>query len=166
MRQLLKATFGKLTRVKPLDFSSVTAKATILPLDGPIEEERVQDYHSRNFYPVKLGEIFNDTRLHIKLFVKLVLVSTRLSGLLGTFIGACLFHTNLDDIEVSWDSFKDRYAFLKICTSDDVNEHPCVETVSSHRRRKTWTSGSKLHQNGKRFLQSTGFEGTTHVSCL
>ena len=61
MRQLLKATFGKLTRVKPLDFSSATAKAMILPLDGPIEEERVQDYHSRNFYPVKLGEIFNDT---------------------------------------------------------------------------------------------------------
>ena len=61
MRQLLQATFAKLTRVKPLDFSSTMAKATILPLDVPIEEERGPNYHHRNFYPVKLGEIFNDT---------------------------------------------------------------------------------------------------------
>ena len=61
MRQLLKASFEKLTRLKPLDFSSTMVKATTLPLDVPIEEEEVQDYHSRNFYPVKLGEIFNDT---------------------------------------------------------------------------------------------------------
>ena len=60
MRQLLQATFRKLTRVKPLDFSSTMAKAPILPLDVPIEEERAQDYDSRNFYPVQLGEIFND----------------------------------------------------------------------------------------------------------
>ena len=61
MRQLLQATFGKLTRLKPLDFYSTMAKAPILPLGIPIEEERVQDYDSRNFYPVELGEIFNDT---------------------------------------------------------------------------------------------------------
>jgi serine/threonine-protein kinase SRPK3 len=45
-------------------------------------------------------------------------VATRPSGLLGTFIGTCLLNTNLDDIEVLWNSFKDRYAILKICTTD------------------------------------------------
>ena len=55
--------FAKLIRVKPLDFSSTMAKATILPLDVPIEEERGPGYHYRNFYfyLVKLGEILNDT---------------------------------------------------------------------------------------------------------
>jgi hypothetical protein len=58
--------------------------------------------------------------IHMKLFGKLVLVATRPSGLLGTFIGACLLvNTDLDDIiEVSWNSFKDRYAVLKICTTE------------------------------------------------
>jgi len=60
-RQLLRATFGKLTCVKPLDISSTMANATILPLDVPIEDERAQDYYSKNFYPVGLGEILHDT---------------------------------------------------------------------------------------------------------
>ena len=58
--------------------------------------------------------------IHMKLFGKLVLVRTRLFGLPGTFIGigACLLYTNLDDIEVSSNSFWDRYAILKIYTAD------------------------------------------------
>ncbi|KAF8800234.1 kinase-like protein [Phlegmacium glaucopus] len=96
MRQLLQATFRKLTRVKPLDFSST--------------EERLQGYHSKNFYPVKLGEIFHDTD---QVVWKVGLVAIRPSGLLEIFSGACL-----DDIELPRHSFKDRYAVLKVCTND------------------------------------------------
>ena len=54
----------------------------------------------------------------MKLLRKLVLVPGRPSGLLGTFIGARLLNTNLGDIEISWYSFKGRYAVLKVCAID------------------------------------------------
>ena len=55
---------------------------------------------------------------HMKLLRKWVSVATQPSGLLGTFIGTCLLNTDLDVIEALWNSFRDRYAILKICTTD------------------------------------------------
>lgn len=43
-----------------LDLSSAAANAAILPLDLPIEGEKKQNYDPKQFYPVKLGEIFHD----------------------------------------------------------------------------------------------------------
>jgi serine/threonine-protein kinase SRPK3 len=60
MRQISQLVFGKLTRLKPLDLSSAAANAAILPLNLPIEEEKKQNYDPKQFYPVKLGEIFHD----------------------------------------------------------------------------------------------------------
>lgn len=60
MRQISQLMFGKLTRLKPLDLSSAAANAAILPLNLPIEEEKKQNYDPKQFYPVKLGEIFHD----------------------------------------------------------------------------------------------------------
>ncbi|KIM42711.1 hypothetical protein M413DRAFT_408715 [Hebeloma cylindrosporum] len=100
MRQLLQNAFGKLTRLKPLDsFSLAAAKATHLPLDIPIEEERKQDYDSRHYYPVRLGEILHDK---YQVVVKV-----------GFGAGSTVWLArNLQRF-----NFKERYAILKVSTS-------------------------------------------------
>ena len=60
-RCLMQQISQSVTHLKPLDlWASAAANAAILPLDLPIEEEKKQNYDPKQFYPVKLGEIFHD----------------------------------------------------------------------------------------------------------
>jgi hypothetical protein len=141
------------------------AKAPILLLDVLIEEERLQDYDSRDLYPFNLEEIFDDG------YEVVWKVATRLSGLLVTFIGTCQLNTNLDGIEVLWNCFKDKYVVLKIFTTD-VNP---IDQAHHELRLTRHDAAAKPEHLGLKYISTVkdSFEilprvrrGHTHVSCL
>ena len=61
MLRILQIAFDHLTRINPLSLSDTATNAPSLPSDVLIEEERREDYDPKEFYPVKLGEVFRGT---------------------------------------------------------------------------------------------------------
>ncbi|KAK2757613.1 hypothetical protein FQN54_004582 [Arachnomyces sp. PD_36] len=85
-----------------------------MTVGGAIEEQSLPRYHERNYYPVKIGEVFND--------------QYRVISKLG--YGA------YSTVWLAWDQRAKRYTSLKVCVSQDTESSPVLNEINMLRRLK------------------------------
>ncbi|KAI9674409.1 MAG: hypothetical protein M1817_001747 [Caeruleum heppii] len=111
---------------------TATRPPSILPADVPIEEERNPGYNAKHFFPVSLGDIFQN----------------RYKVVAKVGWGASSTVWLAQDTRVWWWE-PDRYVTLKITVSDFIDENAAKHELSITRRLKT----NKSHE-GFRFVRT------------